>query len=448
MNPSSAVDWVLPLAVLAAGLGLGSVVVWRVMAPGRAAAPARPAAPSLARRDLEGKRDVLLRQLRELDDLAAKRNPEQLARERYALELEAARVLQDLDGLPAEPGPAPVTAAEHAGPLAAKPALRGFLWGTGSMAAIGLLIYLVGGAAQPREEGASLTGGPAPTAGTVESLESRAREAVARNPDDLEARLALARVLLARQDMMGVWNETKYVLQRSPGDTRALSYQALVRLAMGQPDLALDMLKDAQARAPDQFDVYVHLALVYSRMGRKDDARKTLAEVRRRFPQQAELLGQLEAEIARAETEGPAPGASEDAHAAVPPPPVAAGAASRPAGPPPPGRKKRLAGVVDIDPALAAEVPPGAIVFITVREAGFGAGPPMAAKRLVAGSFPVRFEITEADSMTGEPIPNEVLLEARVDSDGDPMTRSPRDPKARLDDVKAGSGDVRLVLKR
>jgi hypothetical protein len=50
--------------------------------------------------------------------------------------------------------------------------------------------------------------------------------------------------------------------------------------------------------------------------------------------------------------------------------------------------------------------------------------------------------------MRGDPLPKELLLEARADPDGDPMTRSPQDPAARVDDVKTGTTDVRLVLKR
>ncbi len=442
MEAPAAVDWASALTVLAVGFGLGALFIWRVLASSRGAV-ARPGAVPLERRDLLGKRDVLFRQLRELEDLAAKRSPEQLARERYAFELEAARVLQALDALPSGPvsaaaAPAAPAPEKATALLAEKPALRGFLWGTGSMAVIGLLLYLVVSAARPREEGQP--GGRAQSPAAADSEEAQAKAAIARNPDDLEARLALARLLLARQDMMGVWNETHYVLQRSPGDPRALSYQSLVRLAMGQADLAEGMLKKAIAAAPDQFDAYVHLALVYTQMGRAKDAQKTMVEAKKRFPEQAEVLTRLEGEMSRSATPSSLP---DNPHASVPPPPAAAGAP-----PPPAGKGKRVAGVLDIDPLLAAEVSPGAIVFITVREAGFGAGPPLAAKRLVAPSFPLRFEIGQADSMTGEELPKELLLEARIDSDGDPMTRSPNDPKARLDDVKAGATAVRLVLKR
>jgi len=443
--PSSGVDWLTALGVLAAGLAAGAWYVWRLRAWARPSAP--PAATSLERRDLLGKRDALLQQLRELEDLASKRSPVQLARERYALELAGAEVLRQLDGLapeaPAGSGPAAEAAPAPAPgetPPARASALRGFLWGAGSMAAVVLLVYLAVGAARPREGGPA-TGdvpGPAPAA---DPEEAAIKAALERNPDDLDARLAHARLLLARQDMMGVWNETQYVLERSPEDPRALSYQSLVRLAMGQPDRALQMLQTALAKAPDQVDVYVHLGLVYSQLGRKKDAERTMAVAKRRFPSQEAMLSRLEAEISRVGGEAPVAGSSEDPHAGlIPPPSVSASG--------PPAKGKRLAGVVDIDPPLAAEVAPGAIVFITVREAGFGAGPPMAAKRLVATSFPLRFEITAADSMTGEAIPDDVLLEARIDADGDPLTRSPTDPRARLDEVKTGTSDVRLVLKR
>lgn len=103
---------------------------------------------------------------------------------------------------------------------------------------------------------------------------------------------------------------------------------------------------------------------------------------------------------------------------------------------------------MDLDPSLKGQVAPGTVVFVTLREAGFGAGPPFAAKRLLATTFPIPFEISDADSMRGDPLPKEVLLEARADSDGDPMTRSPQEPAARQDDVKIGTVDVRLVLRR
>jgi hypothetical protein len=41
-----------------------------------------------------------------------------------------------------------------------------------------------------------------------------------------------------------------------------------------------------------------------------------------------------------------------------------------------------------------------------------------------------------------------VAVEARIASDGNPLTRDPADPRVRIDDVPAGRTDLRLVLRR
>jgi tetratricopeptide (TPR) repeat protein len=453
MDPTS-VDWLPAVVVLAAGLALGVLATLRLRSAPRPAA-SLASAPPLEVRDLAAKRDALVRQLRELEDTAAKRTPEQLAEERYALELEAAGVLRDLEARPAAAAPR-VESAAPAIRTAAPSALRGFLWGAGSMAALGALFALVWYSARPREEGGSLTGnlpGEAQGQAPVDAGEARLREALARNPDDLEARLDLARLYLSRQDMMAVFNETKYVLERSPGQPRALGYQALVRLAMGQSEMALDMLKQAQRSAPDYFEGYIHLMLAYVRMGRTADAEKTLAEATQRFPEQAEplrgLLAQMKAEV-------PPEGASAatvdgDPHADVPQPPTAdvpPVAAARSTAPPSAQAGRTLAVEVQLDPSLAGPLAPGTVLFVIVREAGMQKGPPRAVKRLVVSSFPVRLTLGDADSMAGEPLPAEARVEARADSDGDPMTRPASDPFAAQDGVKVGSGPVLLVLRR
>jgi hypothetical protein len=111
------------------------------------------------------------------------------------------------------------------------------------------------------------------------------------------------------------------------------------------------------------------------------------------------------------------------------------------------GGGRRVAGTVDIEPSLKGTVAPGGILFIFARVAGVAGGPPVAVKRLPA-TFPAAFELTDADSMMGKPLPDRLLVEARLDSDGDPTTRSPADPKARLDGVKTGRTDLRLILRR
>lgn len=456
MEGGAPVEWLPALVFLAVGLAFGAALVWRARKGKPAQAPAAP----LEVRDRVGLRDALVRQLRELEDTASKRSPEQLARERYALELDLARVLRDLDDdatpTPSDRAKAPKVAAPSGAPAPAS-ALRGFFWGIGSMAVLVLLLYFVSQSAKPREGSAPVTGNTPMTPSTAadtqaQNEEREAEAAVKANPKDVEARLRLTRAYLARQDMMAVFRETQEILKTSPGNPQALSYQALVRLAMGQGDVALDMLKKALKAAPDDLEIYIHLSLVYARLGRSKDSDATIEDASRRFPDQAAMLRDVQQQIRQAaqrvaadEAGGEAnphkgvgaPGLGSDAGAQ--PEPVAAAAGA--------GSDRRVSGVVDLDPSLEGKVPPGTTVFVFVREADFGAGPPIAAKRLTVDRFPIAFEITAADAMRGDPIPDEILLEARADSDGDPMTRSPQDPVAKVDDLKTPASHVRLVLR-
>jgi hypothetical protein len=248
--------------------------------------------------------------------------------------------------------------------------------------------------AKPREDGGSVTG-QVPTGGrsagtgtAADGNEAQIQAALARNPDDVDARLALAHLYLFRQDWTGVLNQTARVLERAPGHPQALVYQAVG----------------------------------FARMGRMQDAQAAISNLSKRFPDRAAELRRLLAGLGNQEEvpEGGSRLASSG---------------------------RRISGTVDIDPSLASTVPPGAVLFVFVREAGAAAGPPVAVKRLPA-RFPATFELSEADSMMGRPFPDAVLLEARLDSDGDPTTRPATDPRARIDRVKAGRTDLHLVLRR
>jgi hypothetical protein len=207
---------------------------------------------------------------------------------------------------------------------------------------------------------------------------------------------------------------------------------------MGQPDEATSMLQQAIKSDPDLVEGYLHLALVYMRTGREEEAETLMKQASRRFPAQASMFARAMAEMRAAGAEPPPEG---DPHADVPAPGARAeaGTSAAPAGP-------GLSGVIELPDALRARVGPGALVFLTVRDAAATEGPPVAVKRLPA-SFPLAFAVGQADSMMGQPLPARARLEARVDSDGDPLTRVPTDPSARLDGVAAGSTKLRLVLQ-
>lgn len=448
------VEWGPAVAFLAAGLVVGAVILWRVVR--RGPAPAARAEDSLERRDLLAKLDGLIAQLRELEDTGGKRTAAQHRDERFLLELQAARTLLALDALAASSverkakargAAGPPVESESRGPAeAAAPArgsaLTGFVWGTGSATALGLLLFFVAQGSKERAPGGSVTGntpmegGAAPAADDggqeIAGLEARVRL----SPDDLEARLDLARLHLMRQDMMAVYKETQAVLQRDPGNARALAYQSLVRLAMGQADQAEEMLAQALRKDPDLLEGYLHLMFVYTRVGKRQEAQATMKRAAERFPDRAEALRRLLAQMQAGPGGEPAASAGGAGRASSGPAPSSASS----------GGGRSVSGVIDLDPSARAALRPGAIVFVMLRGSGFGAGPPLAARRLPASAFPLTFEIGQGDAMAGGQVPDDVLVEARLDSDGDPITRPRSDPYGREDNVKIGTRGLRLVL--
>jgi hypothetical protein len=239
---------------------------------------------------------------------------------------------------------------------------------------------------------------------------------------------------------------------------------------MGQGDVALEMLQRALKADPDQVEVYTHLAFVYLNAGRSQDAEQIMATARKRFPDEAPRLTQVFAHMkervqARAETAsaageenphaklgGPEAG-QENPHAKLgqgSAPPEAPQAEGPQAGAPRAGQgdpKRRVAGVIELDAAQAARVQAGATLFLLARPAGVTAGPPVGVRRLVVASFPLAFELSDGDSMTGAPLPESLRIEARIDSDGDAATKDPSDPKGALEGVALGSSGLKLLLK-
>ena len=432
------IDWLAPVLVLAGGLSLGALLLAGLSRVGRAR---RPEGGSADLRNLGGRRDALVGQLREMEDTVS-RWTEAPARERYRLELELAGVLASIDTAAApsprsKQGPrrsgakrdaprAPAADGAAASPpereTGIAPRRRGILLpAAGSAVVVGVLVLFVARAARPRAEGDLVTGDlPRPAASPSNAIrpavpdgeEERVHAALAADPGDLEAHLDLARVHLARREMRSVWKETAYVLARSPGHPRALSYQALVHLAMGRADIARDTLVKVVASAPDLIEAYRYLALVDIRSGRDADADATLEAAARRYPDRADDLAAFAREARRSRGQ------------------------------------VRARVTVELDRAFRGTATPAGVLFVIVRAAGIENGPPVAVKRIDSANFPLTVAIDDSDSMAGAAIPRDLRIEARLDADGDPLTRSASDLSARIDGVNRDDGPIRLVLTR
>lgn len=394
----SGADWWPAAGILIAGLIAGGIL-YRSLSRRRDPS----ASEDLQYADLIARRDALIEQIRE--------NPE--AADRSGLEIEAARVLRDLDRYSDE-GPR-VSADPRPATRDSRPSdsFRGFLWGAGTVGVLALVVFLVTRSTSERGESGSLTGGGPPQGamGGSDSELALLQQTVSQNPENIEARLDLAQALLAREQLMDVFEQTRFVLERQPENTRALSYQALVRLAMGQADLALQMLQKALSLDPNSMEARVHLALVYATTGNTAAAEEAIQETIRRHPAEATRLNALLQQIR-----------SASATAA-----------------------DRIELLLELAPGK--QVPANALLFVVARPAGVTEGAPIAVKRMPAGTFPVTVTLGPEDSMMGGKLTDKLRIEARIDSDGDALSRSPSDPSAVLDNVALGSSAVRLILR-
>ena len=441
-------SWTPPLIVLAVGAVAGAVVV---AARARRASEAghEPSKASSHGSDLQRRYDALIRRLAEGVS----------AEEKAAIELEAAQVLMEMETGKTASGTAPsaVASASPSGdapPAAARPtpAWLGFLYGVLTMGVLGGLFFLASQGSTERSSGGSPTGGngmeargEAPQTSAADDANLKAlEEAVRSSPTDIAQRVELTRAYLRRRDLMQVFEQTKAILEIEPGNPHASTYQALVRVAMGQAPQAETMLIEAIKKDPRIEDAYIHLAIARLQLGNRKGAEEAIQMGQKAFPEDQEELARVFQEITSASeqnaseipAEHPEVPAKGAAMASAPDP----GPASAPSG----SSGASIVVVVDLPKGMA--VPPTAILFVMVREAGMETCAPAAAKRVPAVNFPITVTITDKDSMAGEGLPGLVRIDARVDRDGDALTKDPSDPTASEENVRPGGGQVLLVL--
>ena len=145
-------------------------------------------------------------------------------------------------------------------------------------------------------------------------------------------------------------------------------------------------------------------------------------------------------------------GAGAPAHPPATKPAAPAPAGALPAGHPPMGAGAEggevvLGGEILLDSALGA-VPKGVLYLIARAPAAPGQrGAPVLVKRIAPPNFPQAFTLTEGDRMmAGAELPAALTLEARLDQDGDAMTKSPGDVIGRLEGAAPGATDLKLTL--
>jgi hypothetical protein len=167
------------------------------------------------------------------------------------------------------------------------------------------------------------------------------------------------------------------------------------------------------------------------------DADRMIAEAIKHSPNERQQIENVFASMKQAKSGQPAQTAEglPEGHPAV----NGAGAGAAPVTPAATGPSVRV--TLNLDANATQRT--GVLFVIARNPAG---GPPAAVKRVMGPSFPMTIELSAADSMMGQPLPPTFRLEARLDSDGDAMTRVPTDPSAVQEGVSVGQA-VSLALK-
>jgi cytochrome c-type biogenesis protein CcmH len=109
-----------------------------------------------------------------------------------------------------------------------------------------------------------------------------------------------------------------------------------------------------------------------------------------------------------------------------------------------------ISGVVTIDPALASKVSSTDVLFVMVKRPS-GPPRPLAAIRIEHPTFPVPFEVTNADVIVqGSELKGVVNIVARLDKDGSAGPAQPGDIEGDYakNPTMAGAKNVEIVLNR
>jgi tetratricopeptide (TPR) repeat protein len=203
---------------------------------------------------LEHERDLLLRELRELDD------------QRAAGEIDAAR-FEAVHGALTARAAATITAVadgrRHRPTRTARP-------GVAVATAAGLVVAAVAAGLLLADQMAPRVPPAPPVAADAADGDARVARLAAvvdERPDDVPARAALARLLLQEQDLVAAQEQFEAITELDPDHAEALAYSGWLATLGGDPAQGLDRLDRAIAADPTYPDARAFRGLTLMRSG-------------------------------------------------------------------------------------------------------------------------------------------------------------------------------------
>jgi cytochrome c-type biogenesis protein CcmH len=248
-------------------------------------------------------------------------------------------------------------------------------------------------------------------------------------PNDVAALLQEASAAFTKQEWPKAIDAVKKVLAVDPNQAEAHAYVGYILLQANHADGALMAFDKALSQQPN-FPMALWGKGIALYQGKED-----YAAARRVFEQLLNVVpvGAERAEVEKMLAEIPRTGKK----------PVQTAKAPTPAAVP---SENRIAGKITIDPKLKQKLPAQAVLFIIARPGG--GGPPVAVKKIDNPVFPLSYSLGAENAMVqGAGLSGKLTLSARLDTDGNPMTR---DSGSLMGEhktpVEAGSKDVDFVM--
>ncbi len=443
-------SWLIPAVILLAGAILGLLMGFD---PG---SEAERKAVSLQgkRKDLESQRDVVVNALKQLELEKDKLTQAAYDAERAKLVKWGADVLRalDTDGVPEQEDTLArelglssdflaalekersriggdllrASLADHLGMAAQSrrsggmaPEWRGALWTLLGVGAAATLIFVIAQSSQPRIGDNPITGKQNPAGaqppGQIDANQEEAelKTRLGANPNDIDALNGLTELAFVSRDLGQAMEYNRRAIAADETDKTARTYKAVLRSSVGMTDEALGLLDEVLGEDPSFRTALVYQGLIAMDAGKPELAVQALEAALDGAPPNPFLQQRL-ADARRA-----------------------AGAADAPV---------VLSGTITLAEGVAP--PTSGLVYVSIRSPA--GGPPLAAKQLPPGPFPLDFTVTEADAIAmggrSRPFPDQLLIKIKLDTDGNAMTTEPGAPLAELRDVPKGTEGMSVVL--
>ena len=401
--------WVLATLVFAVAVGVGFAWV-------RRSADSRPSASAgVDSEALEEKKRSLLRQLEELELERGRIAEEVYAEEHDRLVGAAAGVLRELDH-PEVTVPSVTQTVTDVAPATRQSRLG---WLVAGVLFCVVLVMVAKNDAKDRVGDQPMSGG-----------DSIAMKTEFADTDldalDIPALNALTHKALQERNFDVAMRTVERVRTRAPQDPEMLTHLATLQASVGMMDRALATVDQALAASKDFEEALIMRGLLLLGSDRPEEGVEALEYAKGvvTSPADAAMIDQV---LARAKLGVPAVGgealaAPEEAEAPA-----------------------KIRGTVRR--ALGEPFGRGTL-FLIVRPSPVAAGPPTASQKLTPEGVSVQFALSESDIMLGGGWPDQVWLTARLDADGDPLTKSADDWTSEvLGPFAPGTEGIEVVLQ-